>query len=107
MGGHAGAYSALTVEIGDTVVFRTVPGYHDVATVPTLADLESCTMTDATVVAEWDPTSAGVSAACTSNAMCCPDSSCAAGSDGMSVTYTWEAVTAGDVHFVCTLGAGW
>lgn len=104
--GMNGAYDTLTIDIGDTVVFRTQPGFHDVSTVPTSDDFESCTMDSKTLLAEWD-SSQEISTACTDMATCCSGSSCGAGADGMTVSYTWEAATAGEVHFVCSVGVGY
>lgn len=103
--GMAALYNALTVEIGDSVVFRTLGAYHDVAVVPTMDDFESCAMSGMTVVAAWDGASE-ISTSCSANAMCCPGTACEPGGDGMTVTYTWEADTAGDVFFVCSIGDG-
>jgi len=104
--GMTGAYNAMTVDIGDTVVFRTIAAYHDVAMVPSRDEFDSCTMSDMTVVAAWNGANSAVSDTCSANALCCPGTTCEAGADGMTVTYTWEAETAGDVFFVCSIGAG-
>jgi len=72
--------------------------------VPTLADFSGCTKTDKSTVAEWTANTMEPSTACAGNSMCCLGSTCEAGTDGMTVTYTWDAVTAGDVYFVCSVG---
>lgn len=104
--GMTGAYNAMTVDIGDTVVFRTLAAYHDVATVPSQEDFESCTLSGMTVVAAWNGASSAISDSCTASALCCPGTTCDTGADGMTVTYTWEAEMAGDVFFICSIGAG-
>jgi len=102
--GSTALYDALTVEIGDTVLFRTGAGYHDVATVPTEADLNGCDMSKMTLLADWDFSSGMTSVACNSSSTCCAGSSC--GSTGWYVTYTFTAETAGDTYFVCSIGGG-
>jgi len=104
--GMTGAYNAMTVNIGDTVVFRTIAAYHDVATVPSRDDFQSCTVSGVAVVAAWNGASNEISDSCSANAMCCPGTSCEMGADGMTVMYTWEADTAGDVFFICSIGDG-
>lgn len=103
--GSSALYDAITVNLGDTVTFRTGAGYHDVATVPSAADLSACEMNGKVVLAEWDATSGKVSAACDGASACCADSSCGAGADGMSVTYKFSADAAGETHFVCSVGS--
>lgn len=98
--GTWGSYDALTVNVGDSILFQTGAGFHDVATVPTLAALGSCDMSGKTVVADWD--SAGViSTACNSSSSCCASSSC--GSSEYRVTYNFTAESVGDTYFVCSV----
>lgn len=104
--GMTGVYNPLSVEIGDSVVFRTTAGFHDVATVPTLDAFSNCVMTDKTLHAEWIYGGNDISAVCSGDAMCCPASTCGQTTDGSMPTFTWEAATAGEVYFVCTLGSG-
>lgn len=102
--GSSTLYDALTVEIGDTVLFQTGAGYHDVATVPTQAELNSCEMSSMTLVADWDFASGMTSAACNASSTCCAGTTC--GLSGSYVTYTFTAETAGDTYFVCSIGGG-
>lgn len=101
--GSTAPYDALTVNVGDSVLFRTGAGYHDVATVPTLTALSSCDTSGKTLVADWDYSSGLTSAACDSSTACCAGSSC--GTSGNYVTYTFTAEAAGDTYFVCSMGS--
>jgi len=97
-----GPYDALEVEVGDTVVFRTGSGFHDVATVPSASAFADCDMTDHAVVADWTYGAASPSSTCNSSSACCVLSSCAV--SGMYVTYTFTAHSRGDQFFVCSIG---
>jgi len=97
-----GPYNALEVEIGDTVVFRTGSGFHDVATVPSSSAFADCDMTHNVVVADWSYGTFNPSTACNSSSACCGLSSC--GVSGMYVTYTFTARSQGDEFFVCSIG---
>lgn len=100
-----GPYGMLSVNVGDTVLFRTGAGFHDVATVPTSTAFQNCDMTGMTQVANWDYQVMDKStAACQSSDKCCPGSTC--GKTGYYVTYTWTAAAAGDTYFVCSIGGG-
>jgi plastocyanin len=99
-----GPYSALTVSIGDSVIFQTGSGFHDVATVPSAADFGSCNMNSKTVVADWVPMQTVPTASCISSSLCCAASSC--GTSGQYVTYNFTATTAGETYFVCSYGNG-
>jgi len=97
-----GPYTRLEVDIGDTVLFRTGAGFHDVATVPNSNAFASCDMSSKTVVAEWQAAQATPTTSCTNSNDCCPAQSC--GSSGMFVTYRFSAETAGANYFVCSIG---
>lgn len=97
-------YDDMTVNIGDTVLFKTGAGFHDVATVASASAYTSCTMADTVIQAQWDYASGNISSTCKSSAECCAGTSC--GKDGMYATYTYTATTAGDVYFVCSIGGG-
>jgi len=99
-----GPYGALTVDIGDTVLFRTGGGFHDVATVPSTADFDNCDMTSMVVVADWPYMQMTPTAACNSSSACCSGSTCGVASP--YVTYTFTAKMAGDTYFVCSYGNG-
>jgi len=99
-----GPYNALQVDIGDSVLFRTGAGFHDVATVPSVADFDSCDMTGMAVVADWPYMQTTPTAACNSSSTCCSGSTC--GVSGQYVTYTFTATVAGDTYFVCSYGNG-
>jgi hypothetical protein len=99
-----GPYEAITVDIGDSVLFRTGAGFHDVATVPSAADFDSCDMKDKAVVAEWTYMTTSPNPACNSSSVCCSGSAC--GATGQWVTYTFTASVAGDTYFVCSYGNG-
>lgn len=101
--GSGGPYGPLSVEIGDTVLFRTGAGYHDVASVPTLADFNSCNMNSKIVLADWDFSSGLTSATCNASEVCCAGATC--GRSGMFTTYTFTAREAGNTYFVCSVGA--
>lgn len=98
------AYDTLTVNIGDSVLFNTFAGGHDVATVPTAAALDGCDMSGVTVLADWTYGTTDPSSSCASTSTCCTGMSC--GSSGYAVTYNFTATTAGDTYFVCSMGAG-
>jgi len=102
--GSSALYDALTVTIGDSVLFRTGAGFHDVVTVPTQAALNSCDMSKTTLLADWDYSSGATSSACNSSSACCAGSSC--GKSGMYVIYTFTATAAGNTYFSCSIGAG-
>jgi len=97
-----GPFSAMTVDIGDSVVFRTGAGFHDVATLPSQAAFDNCDMTQKTVVADWTFGTTDTSAICKNTSACCSGSAC--GSTGYYVTYTFNASVAGDVYFICSYG---
>jgi len=94
--------AALEVQVGDTVVFRTGSGFHDVATVSSASDFADCDMTHTVVVADWSYGTSNPSTACNSSSACCASSSC--GASGMYVTYTFTAKSEGDNFFVCSIG---
>jgi len=95
-------YDDLVVNIGDSVLFKTGAGHHDVATVPDAGAFSSCDMTAKTTLAEWDYSTGNISASCTSSSSCCTSSSC--GVESMFATFAFTAMVAGDVHFVCSVG---
>lgn len=97
-----GPYNALEVDVGDTVVFRTGSGFHDVGIVPSASAFADCDMTHTVVVADWAYGTANPSTACNSSTACCASSSC--GVSGMYVTYTFMAQSKGDQFFVCSIG---
>lgn len=103
--GMGAPMNTLTVAIGDTVKFTTAP-FHDVASVPTLDAFSSCTLTEKTLLAQWVMASPTITDTCEAAATCCSDSSCGtqSGFSTTLVTYTWEATTAGDTYFVCSIG---
>jgi len=97
-----GPYDALQVNLGDTVVFRTGAGFHDVATVPTKAGFDACSMAGKKVVGDWTYGTTDVSGTCKSSSDCCMGSTC--GVSGNYVTYTFKAEAAGETFFVCSIG---
>jgi len=97
-------YDDMTVNIGDTVVFQTGAGFHDIASVSDMSAYSSCSTSNKVLHAAWDYSSGNVSSACASSTVCCPGNSC--GKAGMYATYTYTATTAGDVYFICAVGAG-
>jgi len=99
-----GPFSMLTVNTGDTVLFRTGAGFHDVATVLSATDFDSCNMKSKVVVADWPYQKTLPTAACNTSTDCCPSGSC--GAFGYYVTYTFTAKVAGDTYFVCSYGGG-
>jgi len=99
-----GPYDALEVNLGDTVLFRTGAGFHDVATVPTKAGFDACSMTGKTVVGDWTYGTIAVSSTCKSASDCCVGATC--GVSGNYVTYAFNASAAGDTYFVCSIGNG-
>lgn len=99
-----GPFKTLTVDIGDSVLFRTGGGFHDVATLPTAADFDNCDMNAKVVVADWPYMKTTPTAACNSSSVCCSSSTC--GVSGSYVTYTFTAKVAGDTYFVCSYGNG-
>ena len=99
-----GPFNALTVDIGDSVLFRTGAGFHDVATVPTVADFDNCDMNSKVVVADWPYMGTTPTAACNSSSVCCPSLTC--GLSDTYVTYTFTAKVPGDTYFVCSYGNG-
>jgi hypothetical protein len=99
-----GPYAELEVEVGDSVLFQTGAGFHDVATVPSKAGFEDCNMAGKTVVADWTYGTQDPSTACKSSKDCCADSSCS--TSGNYVTYVFNATSAGDTYFVCSVGSG-
>jgi len=99
-----GPYDALTIDIGDSVLFRTGAGFHDVATLSNAVDFGSCDMKDKAVVAEWTYMTTSPNPACASSSVCCSGSTC--GTSGQWVTYTFTASVAGDTYFVCSYGNG-
>jgi len=96
-------YDDLTVNIGDTVLFKTGAGHHDVAIAPDSTAYSSCTTGSKTALAEWDG-SGNISSTCVSSSACCSGNTC--GKDGMYATYTYTAETAGEVYFICSVGGG-
>jgi plastocyanin len=99
-----GPYDELEVNVGDTVLFQTGAGFHDVATLPTRAGFDDCNMAGMTVVADWTYGTQDPSTSCKSAKDCCTGSSCAA--SGNYVTYVFNATSAGETHFVCSIGNG-
>lgn len=99
-----GPFSTLTVNTGDTVLFRTGAGFHDVATVPSAGDFDSCNMKSKVVVADWPYQKTIPTAACNTSTDCCSSSSC--GASGYYVTHTFTAKAPGDKYFVCSYGSG-
>jgi len=99
-----GPYATLEVEVGDSVLFQTGAGFHDVATVPTRAGFDGCNMAGKTVVADWTFGTQDPSTTCKSSKDCCTGSSCS--TSGNSVTYVFNATSAGDTYFVCSVGSG-
>jgi len=97
-----GPYDALTIDVGDSVLFRTGAGFHDVSTVPNAVDFGSCDMKDKAVMAEWTYMTTSPNPACNSSSVCCSGSTC--GASGQWVTYTFTAIVAGDTYFVCSYG---
>jgi len=97
-----GPYSAMTVDIGDAVVFRTGAGFHDLAMLPTKADFDTCDVTQKTVVADWTYGTTSPTTACNDASACCSGTAC--GATGNYVTYTFNASVAGDAFFVCSYG---
>jgi len=90
-----GRYDVLQVDIGDVVVFRTGAGFHDIATLPSVADFESCSMTSKTSVADWIYGQTLPTLACANSDDCCK---------AQYVTYSFKAEAAGDKYFVCSFG---
>jgi len=99
-----GPYAALSVNVGDSVVFRTGAGFHDVASVPTSKAFADCDMSGMTQLASWEPMKTTGTAACNSSSVCCAGSAC--GATGYYVTYTWKPTAAGDTYFVCSMSGG-
>lgn len=99
-----GPYDTLEVNIGDTVLFQTAAGFHDVAIVPTNADFEACDMPRKTLVADWTYGTTDTSTACKSSEDCCKGSTCSL--SGNYVTYAFKANTVGETYFVCSIGNG-
>jgi len=100
-----GPYAMLSVNVGDTVLFRTGAGFHDVASVPTSTAFLNCDVTAMTQLANWDyQVMDNGTAACQSSHKCCTGSTC--GKSGYYVTYTWTAAAAGDTYFLCSVGGG-
>lgn len=99
-----GPYDALQVSVGDTVLFRTGAGFHDVATVPTKAGFDTCSMAGKTVVGDWTYGTTDVSSTCQSDSDCCVGATC--GVSGNYVTYSFKAAAIGDTYFVCSIGNG-
>jgi len=97
-----GPYSAMTVDIGDTVLFRTGAGFHDVAMLPTKTDFDTCNVAQKTVVADWTYMTTNPSTACGDASACCSGTAC--GATGNYVTYMFNASVAGDAFFVCSFG---
>jgi len=97
-----GPYSAMTVDIGDTVLFRTGAGFHDLATLPTKSEFDSCEVAQKTVLADWTYMTTSPTATCNDANACCSGTAC--GATGNYVTYTFKASVAGDTFFVCSYG---
>jgi len=97
-----GPYSAMTVDIGDTVLFRTGAGFHDLATLPTKSAFDTCDVTQKTVVADWTYMTTNPTTACNDASACCSGTAC--GATGNYVTYMFNASVAGDKFFVCSYG---
>lgn len=99
-----GPFSRLEVDVGDSVVFRTGAGFHDVAIVPSRSSFDNCDMGGKMLVADWSYGTTDPSAACRTSPECCAGSSCA--DSGKYVTYRFNASVPGDVYFICSLGNG-
>jgi len=101
-----GPYGMLSVNVGDTVLFRTGAGFHDVATVPTSKAFDDCDVSGMTQLANWPyQVMDKGTPECIASDKCCAGSTC--GKQGKYyVTYTWTAAAAGDTYFVCSIGAG-
>jgi len=100
-------YDDMSINVGDTVLFKTGAGFHDISTVPDATAYSSCTTANKVVHAEWAYSATGekkISTICETSADCCAGTSC--GVEGGYVTYTYTATTAGDVHFICSVGDG-
>jgi len=99
----SGPYGALEVHVGDTVLFRTGAGFHDVATVPSKSAFDQCDMAGNTVVADWTYGTTSPTTTCTNSKHCCNDLSCSV--SGNYVTYVFNASSAGETYFVCSYGS--
>lgn len=99
-----GPYDELEVNLGDTVLFQTGAGFHDVATVPTKTGFDDCDMSGKTVLADWTYGTTDPSTTCKSSKECCMGSTCA--TSGNYVTYVFKAGGVGETYFVCSIGNG-
>lgn len=96
-------FDDMTVNIGDSIIFKTGAGFHDIATASDAAAFGGCSTSNMVVLAAWD-VSGNISSTCVSNSACCTGKSCA--KDGMYATYTYKATAAGEVYFICSIGGG-